>query len=288
MSRRSNSPAPLPSPPPSDDGSYGSDDSDGSVQPPYTPQELGAMFLAFYKFLTTLHYDEASLKIPPLTGWPQITRTSPKFAHFKSDYTLEVLRHLPYFNQKPPAQFYPASELLDFTEISRETLKFYHAYDRDSEFWSTEDKVDERDVVGFSRARENGSLFYLLVKDCEIIEDLVEGSGAQSSIPVEEFFENLKEQYQTLKLIPSPGRETIYAERVPEIERRIMEEEVHAQTEDWGTYLDIQYIRQIYRDHGWPNSFRLEEASKVIDDWQEEVEKGPRRSMWWSEWFRDT
>ncbi|SPJ71633.1 uncharacterized protein FTOL_01361 [Fusarium torulosum] len=278
MSRRSDSPVLLPSPPPSDD--EGSDDSDGSVQPPYTPEELGAMFLDFYKFLTTLHYDEASLKIPPPTGWPQITRESPKFAHFKSDYTLEVLRHLPYFNKEPLVQFYPRSELLDFTEISRETLEFYQAYDGDSEFWSTEDEVDEKDVVGFSRARANGSLFYLLVKDCEVIEDLIEGSGAQSSIPVEEFFENLKERYQTLKLIPARERETIDAERIPEIERRIMEEEVHAQAEDWETELDIQYIRQVYRDHGWPNSFRLEEASKVIDDWQDALEKGPRSYGW--------
>ncbi|KAG5664810.1 hypothetical protein KAF25_008544 [Fusarium avenaceum] len=283
MSRRSNSPVPLPSPPPSDDGSYGSDDSDGSVEPPYTPQELGALFLDFYQFLTTLHYDEASLKIPPLTGWPQITRESPKFANFKSDYTLEVLRHLPYFNKEPPAQFYPASELLDFIEISRETLEFYQAYDRDSEFWSTEDKVDEKYVVGFSGARANGSLFYLLVKDCEIIEDLVESSGAQSSIPVDELFENLKEQYRTLELVPGRGRETIHAKGVPEIERRITEEEVQAQTEEWGTNLDIQYVKQIYRDHGWPNSFRREEAFKVIDDWQHEIEGEPRRCMWWSE-----
>lgn len=208
---------PLPSPPPSDDGSYGSGDSDGSVEPPYTPQEVGALFLDFYQFLTTLHYDEASLKIPPPTGWPQITRESPKFANFKSDYTLEVLHHLPYFNEEPFAQFYPASELLDFTEISRETLEFYQAYDGDSEFWSTEDKVDEKDVVGFSGARANGSLFYLVVKDCEIIEDLVESSGAQSSIPVEEVFENLKEQYRTLELTPGRGRETIYAKSVPRL-----------------------------------------------------------------------
>jgi hypothetical protein len=272
---------PLPSPPPSDDGSDGgSNDSNGSVQPPYTPEELGAMFLDFYKFLTTLHYDESALKIPPPTGWPQITRESPKFAYFKSDYTLKVLRHLPYFNKEPLVQFYPRSELLDFTDIGRETLEFYQTCDEDSEFWSTEDEVDEKDVVGFSRARENGSLFYLLVKDCEIIEDLIEGSGAQSSIPVDEFFENLKERYQTLKLIPARERETIDAERVPEIERRIMEEEVHAQTEDWETDLDIQYIRQVYRDHGWPNSFRLEEASKVIDDWQDAMEEGSRSYSW--------
>ncbi|KAM0252732.1 hypothetical protein ACHAP5_001027 [Fusarium lateritium] len=277
MSRGSNSPVPLPS----EDGSYeGSDNSDGSIQPSYTPEELGAMFLDFYKFLTTLHYDEASLKIPPPTGWPQITRKSRKFAHFKSDYALEVLRHLPYFNKDPLTQFYPRSQLLDFTDISREILEFYQTYDEDSEFWSTEDEVDEKDVVGFSGARENGSLFYLLVKDCEIIEVLVESSGAQSSIPVEEFFENLKERYQTLKLIPGRGRETINTREVSEIERRIMEEEVYAQTEDWETDLDIQYIRQVYRDHGWPNSFRFEEASEVIDGWQDALEEGPRSFGW--------
>ncbi|KAM5475907.1 hypothetical protein MauCBS54593_000589 [Microsporum audouinii] len=38
-------------------------------EPPYTPDELVEIFLDFYTFLTTLHYDIADLKTPPPGGW---------------------------------------------------------------------------------------------------------------------------------------------------------------------------------------------------------------------------
>ncbi|KAF5688730.1 hypothetical protein FCIRC_1740 [Fusarium circinatum] len=127
----------LLSPPPLDNGSYeGSDDgSDDPTNPRYIPEELGALFVDFYSFLTTLHYDQSDLKIPPPTGWPYITPES--CGHYKSDYAIQVLRHLPYF---------------------------------DSTY-------------------------------CEIFEDFYAGDMLDT-VPIETFFDNLKEQYETLKLIP--------------------------------------------------------------------------------------
>ncbi|KAF5670507.1 hypothetical protein FHETE_4414 [Fusarium heterosporum] len=267
MSNHPNSPIPLPSPPPSDGGSYAeSDYSERSVQPRYTPQELGALFLDFYKFLTTLHYNESDLKIPPATGWPQITRESSKFANFKSDYTLEVLRHLPYFNEGDPITwFHYKSRLEDYTEIESSRLEFFQSLDADTPL----------------AGKESGSTYYLLVKECLIVEELGGGCGQGPPVAVEDFFERLRELYRTLNLIPGRNRETIEAWHIPEIDRRITEEEVHAQTEEWGTELDIQYIRQVYRDHGWPLTLHWEEASGVIDKWQNEVEEGPRESAWY-------
>ncbi|KAK2677783.1 hypothetical protein RAB80_006523 [Fusarium oxysporum f. sp. vasinfectum] len=215
-------------PPAPDDGSYeGSDVSDEHQEPRLTPDELGALFIDFYTFLTTLKYDKSHLKIPPPTGWPELTPES--CAYFKSDYAIEVIRHL-----------------------LRQHL----------------------DVVCIAVGHESFSReLWLNVKDCDIFEDFHAGDML-NAVSVEVFFENMKEQYKTLKLIPGRRRITIEAEKVPEHDGRITEKEVTGQTEEWGTDLNIQYARQIYRDHGWPGSFDLETASEAIDKWLEPLRGG--------------
>ncbi|KAF4342822.1 hypothetical protein FBEOM_3231 [Fusarium beomiforme] len=157
-------------------------------------------------------------------------------------------------------------------------------YHEGSEFWSTEGEADPSDVVCIAVGHESfGREFWLMVKDCEIIEDFVR-AFMLSSVPVEAFFDNLKEQYRSLKPIPGRRRITIEAEKVPETNKRITKEEVNVPTDEWGTDLDIQYIRQIYRDHGWPESFDLDQASKAINDWLEPLgggdSGGPRGLAW--------
>ncbi|KAF5023084.1 hypothetical protein F66182_4841 [Fusarium sp. NRRL 66182] len=258
-------------PPCSDDASYeASDASDGPAEPRYTPEELGALFLDFYKFLTTLHYDESDLKIPPPQGWPQITPEA--CAHFKSDYAIQVLRHLPYFDRLCPSYIHFKSKLLDLTTFARQDFES-HIYRHESwEFWSSEgERKDPSDIVCIASGLESfGRFLWLNVVDCEIHEYLHAGDMLDA-VPVEEYFENLKDQYRSLKLVPGRRRITIEAENIPEREDRITEEEVHAQTEEWGTDLDVQYVRQIYRDHEWPDAFRKEEAFRVIDDWSQEA-----------------
>lgn len=59
---------------------------------------------------------------------------------------------------------------------------------------------------------------------------------------------------------------------------------MNSQTGKWGIDLDIQYVRQIHRDYGWPHSFNLEAASREVDTWLEssdsDVERGPRGGGW--------
>ncbi|KAJ4110266.1 hypothetical protein NW768_012026 [Fusarium equiseti] len=75
----------------------------------------------FYNFLTTLHFDEKDLKVPPPEGWPHLT---PEFCrHFKADHTIEVLRHLPYFDQRTKVNIHRGSTLLDYTSFTREDFE---------------------------------------------------------------------------------------------------------------------------------------------------------------------
>jgi len=134
--------------------------------------------------------------------------------------------------------------------------------------------MDPSDVVCIAVGHESFSReLWLNVKDCDIFEDFHAGDML-NAVSVEVFFENMKEQYKTLKLIPGRRRITIEAEKVPEHDGRITEKEVTGQTEEWGTDLNIQYARQIYRDHGWPGSFDLETASEAIDKWLEPLRGG--------------
>lgn len=273
-----------PSPPPSDDGSHDSHVSEGSDEPRLTPQELGALFVDFYSFMTTLNYDQSDLKIPPPTGWPEITLES--CGHIKSDYTVEVMRHLPYLDNKSTAQIHYRSKSLDLSVWTPEDFKRHDEIYDFMEFWSSEDEQDPSDVVCIAEGYGTyGRILWLLVKDCEIIEHLNK-ADALSAIPVEDFFSNLREQYENLKLIPGKGRITIEAEKVPKRKQRITKDEVNSQAEGLGTDLDIQYVRQIYRDHGWPHSFNLEAASRAVDTWLEPSNsdsEGPRGYDWWKD-----
>ncbi|KAL5602370.1 hypothetical protein FOBRF1_009903 [Fusarium oxysporum] len=238
----------------SDDGSYeGSDVSDEPQEPRLTPDELGALFIDIYTFLTTLHYDKSHLKIPPPTGWPELTPES--CAYFKSDYTIEVIRHLPYFDSTCIEYVHYKCKILDHTAFTQKDFEKHRNYHQDWEFWSSEGELmDPSNVVCIAVGHESFSReLWLNVKDCEIFEDFHAGDML-NAVPVEVFFENMKEQYKILKLIPGRRRITIEAEKVPERDGRIMEKEVTGQREEWGTDLDIQYVRQIYRDHGWPGS----------------------------------
>lgn len=109
-------------PPESDDGSNeDSDVSDEPQEPQLAPDEPGACFVDFYSLLTSLHYNKSHLKIPPPTGWPQITPEHCR--HFKSDYTIEVIRHLLYFYSTYIDYFHHKSKLLILSAFTLDNFK---------------------------------------------------------------------------------------------------------------------------------------------------------------------
>ncbi|KAL5588110.1 hypothetical protein FOVSG1_013246 [Fusarium oxysporum f. sp. vasinfectum] len=124
-----------------------------------------------------------------------------------------------------------------------------------------------RDVLPLATGREAwGKYIWLNVRDGEItVEERLMHDLLQIDLKV--FFDGLKQDYVTLKLIPCRGRITIEADKIKERPggEIITEEEVIAQEEAWGTALDIQYIRQLYRGFGWPLAFRRDEAFDAVD-----------------------
>ncbi|OAQ63637.1 hypothetical protein VFPPC_09706 [Pochonia chlamydosporia 170] len=212
---------------------------------PYTPSELADLLSNFYQFLSTLHYDPAELQHPPTGGWPGLTTRA--FGNWKDKTVVE-------------------SKLIDYATADLEMIKS-DCTDReeDIEFWSTKGKRHRKYIVYLAFGHESGGRELLLnVRDGEIIEDVLE-TDTLSPCDVRRYLNKLKLAYRSLKLIPCVGRITIEADKVPETVRKITEEEVLAQSVNWGTALDVQYVRQLYREHGWPEAFRREDAKAAVD-----------------------
>ncbi|EEP77764.1 conserved hypothetical protein [Uncinocarpus reesii 1704] len=234
----------------------------GSPTPKYTPAELAEIFLDFYTSLTTLHYNPADLKIAPSEGWPNFT---PEICgDWKSDHAIEVLRRLPYFNSR--AAIHYKSELIDYTSLDPVHFTQPDYREEGMEWWSTEGEADPIHIFCIAEGHESfGRTLFLDTMAGEITEHRVR-SDQLDPVDVRTFFNDLKEKHRSLTLIPLDGRETIEADEVDERTDEISEDEVGAQTETWATDLDIQYLRQLYRQYGWPDAFRREEAHHAINE----------------------
>ncbi|QKD49446.2 uncharacterized protein FOBCDRAFT_236861 [Fusarium oxysporum Fo47] len=172
---------------------------------------------------------------------------------------MEVIRHLPYFDSTCIEYVHYKSKILDHTAFTQKDFEKHRNYHQGWEFWSSEGELMDPSDVCMAVGHENFSReLWLNMKDCEIFEDFHAGDML-NAVPVEVFFENTKEQYKTLKLIPGRRRITIEAEKVPERDGRITEKE---------------YVRQIYRYHEWTGFFDLETASEAIDKWLEPLGGG--------------
>ncbi|KAH7145462.1 hypothetical protein B0J13DRAFT_501166 [Dactylonectria estremocensis] len=255
-----------------------SDCSAVSEPPRCDPEKIRAAFIDFYTFLTTLHYDKADLKIPPPGGWPCLT---PELcADYKPDETIQVLRNLPYFDRRSLLEFHYHSRLLDYTTFTRQDFEeATEDYEPEQEFWGFEGQIDPGHLFCIAEGSGyGGHHLFLNARDGEIIQDTV--GVNQESYPVEEYFDTLMKQYRNLELIPCPGRVTLEASNVDK--RDIVSlEEVCNQMEYWPTDLDIQYVRQLYRQHGWPGAFRKDEATKAIDDLMSVVKNSGGKCRTW-------
>ena len=60
-----------------------------------------------------------------------------------------------------------------------------------------------------------GRDLYLDTKFGEITEEIIR-YGTSNAVPIREYFNKLKEDYRSLKLLPCPGKVTQEVDRIPE------------------------------------------------------------------------
>jgi hypothetical protein len=224
--------------------------------PPYSAKEIVEIFTDFYTFLTTLHYNPGELVTPPPQGWPNLAPGSDLDA--KSDLALEVIRSLPYLDSSADVHY--KSRLVNYSTVDRSYFVGKRPFPGEESF---EDLPDH--VFIFALGHESGgrSLF-LDVNTGEVIEEMIrmERKPPQDA---KTYFAELKEDYRSLKLIPIRGMDSIEAWYAEERETPITEKELLAQTDDWETELDVQYLRQVYRACGWPSAFSKDEAFDEVE-----------------------
>ncbi|MFY1674384.1 hypothetical protein ACN27G_31285 [Plantactinospora sp. WMMB334] len=241
--------------------------SDEENRPIYSASETAAIVLDFLTFLTTLHRDPDDLVMPPPGGWPSYTPEN--CAGFKSDFTVEVLRNLPYLGSRTSdhgdssGHIHYKSHLLDYSTF--DSARF-----AEQEYlWSgDEDSVPDHIFVFAEGYESGGRTLFLNLREGTVVEEELRCDSFEQDL--REYFEDLKDKYRRLELIPCPGREMIEVRAldvVPEEQGvELSEEEVLAQTDPYWGYstLDVQYARQLYRAFGWPDNFRRDEAFREI------------------------
>lgn len=158
-------------------------------------------------------------------------------------------------------------KLLDYTIFKRRYFDIRHQDIDDEEWWSTTERIDAGYIVQLAAGYESGGReIFLNVFDGEIIESFIR-ADIGDPMSLEDWIDRMKDAYCRLQLLPCPGKITLDCTDVPEYENgRIMQDEIKAQTGDWPTNLDIQYVRQVYRDHGWPNAFQRDAAFSYMRD----------------------
>ncbi|KAH7316714.1 hypothetical protein B0I35DRAFT_261759 [Stachybotrys elegans] len=243
--------------------------SQNSAHDRYTAKDLAGIILDFYKFLTTLHYKEADLKIPPPGGWPDFPPAC--YSELKSPKVIELMKHMLYFSHAWTAIHYK-SGLIDYLSMNPKWFTELDWREEDEEFIDSEgDPFDPRDVLFLAWGHESGGRDLVLdVRGGEIIEISIR-MDTKDGEDINSYLENLKDEFRSFKLIPRTGCITYEAHDVEETEEEITEDDVAAQESEFGTDLDWQYVRQVYRQHGWPDAFRQEEAEAAIDRLEERI-----------------
>jgi hypothetical protein len=131
-------------------------------------------------------------------------------------------------------------------------------------------------VIQIATGHESGGIdVYLDTKRGTIMVDIVR-MGYDDTYDLKEYFDQLKEKYRSFELLRVPGA-TVFDKDRDEMSRAVSESEAYSQRGvGFGSRVDKQWIRQIYRSHGWPYKFRKNDAMQALEAFER------RRDAEWS------
>ncbi|KAM3465089.1 hypothetical protein NHJ6243_001888 [Beauveria neobassiana] len=113
--------------------------------------------------------DRSASRSAPADGWPDLTPEH--CAHFRGDYALQVLRHLPYLGGRPPQHLHYQCEVADYTAVDRAWFVEHHMDGDTDEWWSTLSQVTTSSPISVSNCTSDAS--------CKPLEN--SGSGTASA-----------------------------------------------------------------------------------------------------------
>ncbi|KAM7192193.1 hypothetical protein V8F33_008467 [Rhypophila sp. PSN 637] len=220
---------------------------------------------SFYIFLASnipgLSPEE--VKYAPPNGWPELVNNAALLAPLnKTDPVIELIRHLPCLQPS-----------CDLTQIAPETSAIN--YTSSSVRWSLGNKSIQGSLEPYGAGKipphvavlTEGSRYgswLLLDTEQGTVTDYIqfekperdtpgpddEGHWkAYHTLPVQEFFDEWKDKYRSLEWVILPD-----------------------DVDDGVRYRfdgETDEIRQIYKEHGWPENFRKEECRIALKEWHE-------------------
>ncbi|KAK5096385.1 hypothetical protein LTS08_007641 [Lithohypha guttulata] len=219
----------------------------------------------FCCFMRDLYVPDDAILVPPEDGWPQIT-TETFTILGKSDIVVNALKHMTYIEDKcTPFQYeiLPETVMCDWRESS--TIHQLKAGKVDAVRIITERAPMSADVVGLTiggrecawilldcrygilewkdspeKSRAGPMVkdvgLFKVPEDCGWVDSSVEGTWI-----VEDFLEHIKDKFRTMKQLPRDAHKLIaYGDK------------------------DMDDVKAVYREHGWPDEFRKEECAAAI------------------------
>ncbi|KAH0009669.1 hypothetical protein KCU78_g10618, partial [Aureobasidium melanogenum] len=203
---------------------------------------------------------------PPEEGWPTITQDSLAGLE-KTEAVIELLRHLPYIE---PSEDYNTQVAFGTSAIDyREIGEYKVAEGKGSQFIPAGNEEFPPDVVVLTDEGEDyyGSLLLLDTKKVTATdyqpqaprmkgvpdpETTPEIWRYSETLPVADLLALWEQKFRSLEWTANPFN----------VEGGIMLRHDHATDE----------VRQIYRDHGWPDNFCREECHNALREWNRTIE----------------
>ena len=250
------------------DGDNEEEQEQEQTLPRYTPEEIGEAFRDLFEFLLGLFFD-GHMDLPPPGGWPDQEPVP-----FKSDLANEAFRHIPRIHYKNGENFFHFKSELRVS-LNEGYLVDYYCEDF-ARGWEGEDRDSiMRDVIWISDGHESGGRDILLHARHGLVQEEMIRMNPAGVWDMREYFGNIKRQYRDLQLIPMRCMEEVveceYVDERGEGEPEITWKQIRNQKDEDGEFedgitdLDVQYLRQVYRQYGWPDAFRREECWDYIE-----------------------
>jgi hypothetical protein len=245
----------------------------------YSQDATVAAFRDYYSFLAKMYLAESTIIDPPAGGWPTLTTDLQDLG--KTDEVISLLAHLPYIrdsgNDATDAQAVPWGQFADWRQLG-DWIGHGMSNSQDvkelSEGFPSEDVPPH--VVGLTLGSEDLRPFLLLdtelgivhwyecpgeIKDNpsqEPVEDDAYGYAAENeaewraegeSWAIADFFEVLKDQFRELHFVPTSSLKV---------------------ADDYTTLHGrdgmVPMLKDIYREHRWPNieQYRKQDCLEAV------------------------
>ncbi|KAK1770254.1 hypothetical protein QBC33DRAFT_556675 [Phialemonium atrogriseum] len=244
---------------------------------------LVAPFREFYDFLQRLKLPANSVKLPPPSGWPNMTPVACAGLD-KTPFAIDVLRHLPYIDElhvkSNETNIDYKCNAVDYSKFTSDNFSTY----REEEFWALEwQGVDEEErisgikhVVMIAEGYESGGIVLLLDTFTGTIFEEIVRTDSGVRLPPDEYFRSRMERLRKLDQIFVAGFDPWKEDgniSSDDFEAAYDADHMESQGEPVWAEGDFDqdemflWVRHLHRKFGWPGpDWKKGECMEAVED----------------------